>query len=69
MIIADQGINDVVAPDAWQSIVTGFIGRVRKRQVAEGFLTAIAACGELLAAHFPATDDNRNELPNRLVEL
>ena len=68
-IIADQGINDKVAPEAWQSIVTGFIGRVRQRQVADGFLTAIAACGELLAEHFPATDDNRNELPNRLVEL
>ena len=68
-IIADQGINAVVAPDAWQSIVTTFIGRVRQRQVADGFLTAIAACGELLADHFPATDDNRNELPNHLVEL
>jgi putative membrane protein len=68
-IIADQGINDKVAPEAWQSIVSGFIGRVRNQQVAEGFLTAIAACGELLAAHFPATEDNRNELPNRLVEL
>jgi putative membrane protein len=68
-ILADRGINDRVAPDAWQSIVTGFIKRVRKRQIAEGFLAAIAACGELLAAHFPAEDDNRNELPNRLVEL
>lgn len=68
-IIADQGINDVVATQAWQSIVNGFIEQVRKRQVAEGFLTAIAACGELLADHFPATDDNRNELPDRLVEL
>ncbi len=68
-IIADQGINEVVAPEAWQSIVSAFIGQVRKRQVADGFLTAIAACGELLADRFPATDDNRNELPNRLVEL
>ena len=68
-IIADQGINEVVAEEAWQSIVNGFTGRVRKRQVAEGFLTAIDACGELLADHFPATDDNRNELPNHLVEL
>jgi putative membrane protein len=68
-IIADQGISDRVASEAWRTIVTGFIGRVRKRQVAEGFLAAIAACGELLAAHFPAQQDNRNELPNRLVEL
>ena len=68
-IIADQGINTVVAEEAWQSIVNGFTTRVRKRKVAEGFLTAIDACGELLADHFPATNDNRNELPNRLVEL
>lgn len=68
-ILADQGINEAVAPQAWESIVSGFIGRVRNRQVAEGFLAAIAACGELLADHFPATDENRNELPNHLVEL
>lgn len=68
-IIADQGINDVVAPGAWQSIISEFVGQVRNRQVATGFLTAIAACGELLAEYFPATDENRNELPNHLVEL
>ena len=68
-ILADQGIDGAVTPQAWQSIVSGFIGQVRNRQVAAGFLTAIAACGELLATHFPPTDDNRNELPNRLVEL
>ena len=68
-IIADQGINDVVAADAWQAIITGFVQQIRNRQVAGGFLAAIADCGELLASHFPATDDSNNELPNRLVEL
>jgi len=68
-ILADQGLNDEVAPGAWQSIVADFIERVRSRRIADGFLTAIAACGELLAEHFPAKDDNQNELPNHLVEL
>jgi putative membrane protein len=68
-ILADEGINEAVAPQAWQAIVSDFIGRVRERQVAAGFLAAITASGELLATHFPATDDNHNELPNRLVEL
>lgn len=68
-IIADKGINDVVAHDAWQEIVAEFIKQVRSRQVADGFLATIAACGELLASHFPATDENRNELPNHLIEL
>jgi putative membrane protein len=68
-IIADQGINDVVADDAWQAIIAEFVQRIRNRQVAGGFLAAITACGELLASHFPATDDVSNELPNHLVEL
>ncbi|MEN8205494.1 MAG: TPM domain-containing protein [Pseudomonadota bacterium] len=68
-IIADKGINDVVGHDAWQDIVRNFVQQVRQRQVTDGFLTAIAACGELLEQHFPSTDENSNELPNHLVEL
>jgi len=68
-IIADKAINDMVAPDAWKAIVANFIKQVRSKQVTDGFLTAIAACDELLASHFPATGENRNELPNHLVEL
>lgn len=68
-IIADQGINDVVSHDAWQNIVQDFVQHVRQQQVTDGFLAAIAACGELLANHFPATDKDINELPNHLVEL
>lgn len=68
-IIADKGINDAVTDDAWQLIIQNFVQHVRQQQVTDGFLTAIAACGELLADHFPATDKNINELPNHLVEL
>ena len=64
-IIADKGINDVVADDAWQDIVQNFVQHVKQQQVTDGFLTAIAACGELLADHFPATDKDINELPNQ----
>jgi len=68
-IIADKGINDVVADDAWENIVQEFVQHVRQQQVTDGFITAIAACGELLARHFPAAGKNINELPNHLVEL
>jgi putative membrane protein len=67
--IADQGINNRVASEAWQASLTGIILRFRQRQVADGFLAAIAACDITLSIRFPATDDNRNELPNCLVEL
>ncbi|HUT41916.1 MAG TPA: TPM domain-containing protein [Gammaproteobacteria bacterium] len=68
-IIADQGINEVVPENAWQAIIEVFVQRVHHRQVADGFLGAITACGELLSSHFPAQEDDSNELPNHLIEL
>jgi len=59
--------NDVVADDGWQDIVQDFVQHVKQQQVTDDFLTAVAACGELLADNFPATDNNNNELPNHLV--
>lgn len=68
-IIADQGINDRVPLDAWQGIVNRFITDVKSANVAEGFITAVNACGVLLKEHFPAGETNKNELANHLVEL
>lgn len=68
-IIADQGINDKVPVDAWQGIVNRFINDVKANHIAEGFVTAITACGELLKQHFPAGEINHNELSDHLVEL
>ncbi len=68
-IIADQGINDVVAAGAWQKIVNGFVEQVKAGEIKAGFTTTISGCGELLVAHFPAAQDNVDELPNHLVEL
>ena len=68
-VIADRGINDKVKADAWKEIVAEFVKRVKRGEIAEGFLVAIAACGQPLAAHFPRPEDDRNELPNRLIEI
>ncbi len=68
-IIADSGINDVVYSSAWQGMVNDFILHVKQRRIADGFITTIAACGTLLEQHFPASDENIDELPNHLVEL
>ena len=68
-IIADKGINDVVEEGVWDKVIADFVQHVKARQVAEGFLAAVAACGRILAEHFPATHDNPDELPNHLVEI
>jgi putative membrane protein len=68
-IIADKGINDIVERNAWDDIVSDFNKRVKAKEIPEGFLSAISACGELLAENFPRPEDDVDELPNRLIEI
>ena len=62
------GIARHVDDGEWQTIVDAFIRRVKAGQVAEGFQECVAACGDKLATHVPATTE-KNELPNHLVIL
>lgn len=66
-VIADKGINDVVAAGTWDGIVQGFTNKVRQGEVTDGFVEAIIACGDILQKHFPVEADDRNELPDHLV--
>ena len=68
-IIADQGINDRVQKDTWNSIVGEFVGHVKQRKIADGFITAIQQSGDVLQQHFPVEPIDKNELPNHLIEL
>ena len=68
-IIADAGIDDKVAGDAWQGIVGDFVGAVKAGRIADGFGGAVTACGALLAEHFPRAADDTDELPNHLFEI
>lgn len=68
-IVADRGIDAKVGPDVWQSAVDKFTAQVKAGNVAGGFLAAVADCGKVLAEYFPADPENRDELPNVLIEL
>lgn len=68
-VIADKGINDVVKPGAWDWVVAEFVARVKEGKVADGFVSAVEACGEHLTHHFPVQEGDRNELPNHLIEI
>jgi putative membrane protein len=66
-IIADKGVNDVVAEGTWDEIVQSFTSKVRRGEIADGFIDAIHACGKILTTHFPVAPDDVNELPDHLV--
>ena len=67
-ILVDKGISQHLDDSDWGSIVSDFTRRVALGHTAEGFISCIDACAELLERHVPKTHP-RNQLPNRLVML
>jgi putative membrane protein len=68
-VIADAGIYKKVPPETWKRVVrelTHHLGRGAREQ---GLISAIQACGEILAAHFPPGRHDTDELPNHLIVL
>jgi putative membrane protein len=66
-VLADRGINAKVEPDTWQEIAGILTMGLKSGKAADAFCKAIDRCGEILATHFPRAEDDKNELPNRLV--
>jgi putative membrane protein len=68
-IVADAGINAKVTPEVWDKAVAALIAGMKREQPGDGFVAAIEQCGAVLAQHFPPGALNRDELPNKLVEI
>lgn len=64
-IVADRGIDAKVGASGWQAICTGLQRHMRQGHARQGVLEAISAIGAHLAAHFPASGSDRNELADR----
>ncbi len=65
-IVVDDDVAARIPQSKWQGAVDALITHMRDGRIADGFIVAIEACGTELAQHFPRTDANRNELPDRL---
>lgn len=68
-ILTDRGVREVVPDDVWTDIVAKFSEAVRQRRIAEGFVEAITACADVLAERLPRRPDDKNELPDKLIQV
>jgi putative membrane protein len=68
-IVADAGIDAKVTSDVWDQAIAALIAGIRAGRPGDGFVAAIERCGAVLALHFPPGALNRDELPNKLVEI
>ncbi|RYD92040.1 MAG: hypothetical protein EOP61_26375 [Sphingomonadales bacterium] len=68
-IIADESIHSKVAPDVWGAAMAALLAKVKQGKPGEGMADAVAQIGVVLAEHFPRSEGDTNELPDRLIEL
>jgi putative membrane protein len=68
-IVADEAIHSAVSEEEWGKAMADMLVHVREGRVADGMIAAIKDVGVILATHFPRAEDDRNELPDRLIEL
>lgn len=68
-LVADAAIAAKVAPEVWGDAMAALIAAVKDGRPADGMVAAINQVGAVLAAHFPRSPDDRNELPDRMIEL
>ena len=68
-IVADEAIVGKVAPELWGEAMADLIEEVKAGRPGAGMAKAVGDIGAVLAEHFPKTAADRNELPDRLIEL
>lgn len=68
-IVADLSIADKVPPDVWGEAMADMLTEIRRGNIAEGMAAGVRDVGNVLAEHFPRSDDDVNELPDRLIEV
>lgn len=68
-IVADEAIDSRVAEEVWGEAMAAMLAELRQGRRAEGMVAAVERVGVVLAEHFPHRPGDRNELPDRLIEL
>ena len=65
-IVADDGIAARVPQSEWQEAVDELVAHMKGGNMADGFISAIEKCGNVLAINFPRSETSRDVLPDRI---
>ena len=68
-IVADAAIAARVSPEVWGEAMAAMLAHIREDRIADGLVAAIGRVGQVLAANLPRADEDRNELPDRVIEV
>jgi uncharacterized membrane protein len=67
-VIGDQGVHEKCGDLFWQTLTLAMRTHFQAQNFTDAVVHAIQETGQLLAQHFPRRPDDRNELPNTVLE-
>ncbi|HTU11230.1 MAG TPA: hypothetical protein VMG08_10075 [Allosphingosinicella sp.] len=68
-IVADRAIAEQVEPDVWGEAMAALVGAMKEGRPGEGLTRAVEQVGAVLHRILPASHDNPDELPDRVILL
>lgn len=68
-IMTDQAVLDLLTQPTINALCDEFTARLKNEGLTDAFVKTIAEVGQQLAEKLPASNDDRNELPDALVVL
>jgi uncharacterized membrane protein len=66
VIYGDEGINQVVEDDFWDTTRDAILTQFKKGDFKQGLVDGILKAGKALAVHFPWDQHNKNELSDTI---
>ena len=67
-VVGDKAIHEKCGEQFWQRVVDGMRGHFQNENFSQALIEAVNEVGRVLAAHFPRTSGNANELPDEIIE-
>ncbi|HET9366461.1 MAG TPA: TPM domain-containing protein [Candidatus Udaeobacter sp.] len=67
-VVGDQAIHEKCGEQFWQHVVDGMRVHFQNEKFSHALTEAVNEVGTVLAAHFPRTSANANELPDEIIE-
>ena len=67
-LVADRGVNRLVAPGVWQAMVTRLGGALHEGRFEDGLTKALEEVSAVLVAHFPESPEASRDEPNQLPD-
>ncbi len=67
-VVGDEGIHQKCGAEFWNQLVATMRGHFKKEEFTDALVEAIGTVGQSLAEHFPRQPDDRNELPDIVLE-